>query len=98
TYDANLRLQTAQTFRSAAPLWSAPPQGSTYTAPLPTDDPTLQLLLENKVFSYDEVGNLVRDEDDRVAADWPAGAKPVTRQFEYDDFYRLTHTTYSYPG
>jgi RHS repeat-associated protein len=98
TYDVNLRPQTVQTFRAAAPLWSSPPPGSTYTQPLPTDDPTRQLMLENRTLSYDEVGNLTRDEDDRVASDWPAAAKPVTRTFDYDDIYRLTHVTYTYPG
>jgi RHS repeat-associated protein len=98
TYDANLRFRTMQTLRSAAPLWSSPPPGSPYQSPLPTDDPTRQLLLENRVFTYDEVGNLVKDEDNRTASDWPATAKPVTRTFEYDDFYRLTRTTYAYPG
>jgi len=98
TYDVNLRPLTVQTFRSAAPLWSTPPPGSTYTQPLPTDDPTRQLMLENRTLSYDEVGNLTRDEDDRVASDWPANAKPATRTFEYDDFYRLTHVTYAYAG
>ena len=98
TYDANLRLQTVQTFRATPSLWSSPPPGSPYVPPSATDDPTRQLLLEDRTLSYDEVGNVVRDEDDRIATDWPASAKPVTRTFEYDDLYRLTHTTYAYPG
>jgi RHS repeat-associated protein len=98
TYDANLRLSAVQTFRGTPSLWSSPPAGSPYVPPSATDDPTRQLLLEDRSLFYDEVGNLIRDEDHRLAGDWPGAAKPVTRTFEYDDLYRLTHTTYAYPG
>jgi RHS repeat-associated protein len=99
TYDVNKRVKTVQTYHLATPtLWSSPPAGSTYVPPLPTDAPSRQLLLEDSTFGYDEVGNLTLAEDDRLPDDWPASAKPVTRNFEYDDVYRLTHTSYSYPA
>ncbi|MBK7401599.1 MAG: hypothetical protein IPJ34_36445 [Myxococcales bacterium] len=34
--------------------------------------------------------------DWRLATEWPAGAKPVTRKIGYDDLYRVNQVDYSY--
>jgi RHS repeat-associated protein len=98
TYDTKHRVQDVQTYRANLALWTNPPAGSSYTPPAPTDDPAQQLLLEDTHTIYDSAGNITAIEDHRIATDWPATAKPVTRVFEYDDLYRLTRTSYLYPG
>jgi len=98
TYDARNRVQDIQTYRGTPSLWSIIPAGSSYVPPSAGDDPTRQLLLEDVSIGYDEVNNIVQVDDQRLAEDWPATAKPVRRKFEYDDLYRLTRTTFEYPG
>jgi RHS repeat-associated protein len=90
-YDQQRRLRTVQTFRATPGLWTTP----SYS---PATDATQQLLLEDYDLSYDQVGNVLEIKDWRAPSDWPAGAKPVTRSFEYDDLYRLTRAKYDYPG
>lgn len=100
TYNVNQQVSTVETFRAAAPFWSTPPTG--YTAPTATDGVT-QLELEHYGFKYDNEsdapipgpGNIWKIIDYRSDADWPASAKPVTRQFQYDDLYRMTQATYT---
>jgi YD repeat-containing protein len=93
-YDARNRLKRAMTFRAVAPLWSTPPVGYTPGAA----NETTQLLLEDTELEYDSVNDLVAIRDFRTPADWPAGAKPVTRLFETDDVHHVTKVTYQYPG
>lgn len=94
TYDARDRLDTLYTGRGAPPLWSAP------SYPALGTEPTQQVVLENGIFSYDAADNVIGISDLRDGADWPAGAKPVSRTMGYDDLYRVTSVTYSYaaPG
>ncbi len=91
SYDQLRRLHSVQLFRGEPELWSTPPYP-------PSSELTQQLLLEDIDFSYDPVNNVTQITDYRIASDWPGGAKPVTRKFEYDDAYRLTRTIYEYPG
>ncbi len=42
------------------------------------------------------MGNPVEIRDLRNPAEWPAGAKPVTRKIQYDDLYRATRIDYVY--
>src|SRR5690606_4180071 len=35
--------------------------------------------------------------DWRIAQEWPEGAAPVMRTFEYDDLYRILQSTHQYP-
>lgn len=90
-YDQQRRMRSVQTFRAMPGLWTSP----SYT---PATDATQQLLLEDYDLRYDEVGNVVEIKDWRAPSDWPAGAKPVSRAFEYDDLYRLTRAKYEYAG
>jgi len=94
--DDQFRLRSVQTFRATPALWSTPPY-----PPAPAGSRTQQLSLEDLAFDYDEVGNIKKVTDFRASAtaspDWPNTAQPVTRSFEYDDLYRLTKTTYTYP-
>lgn len=91
SYDQLRRLHTVQTYRAAPGLWTS----SGYS---PATDATQQLSLEDTDFTYDQVGNVTEIHDWRIPDEWPAGAKPVTRTFEYDDLYRLTRARYDYSG
>jgi RHS repeat-associated protein len=100
TYDSRRRLKSVQTYRGPPSPWTAvPAPGNYFPAPkygqLPAT--TFQLLLEDSELTYDSVDNLTEIRDFRLPGEWPEGAKPVTRQFEYDDLYRLTRTDYQYP-
>ncbi|MBI2389823.1 MAG: hypothetical protein HYV09_09545 [Deltaproteobacteria bacterium] len=95
-YDDKRRLRSVQTYRLTAPsIWStgAYSPSPTYGSGVPS---TFQLVLENLDYSYDVVDNPVEIRDWRVASEWPAGAKPVTRKVEYDDLYRVTKVGYQY--
>lgn len=94
TYDGLNRLNTVQTYRAVPGIWSTPPSG--YTSP--TSGGTGQLSLEDYEFSYDRMGNILSIEDHRIPEEWPAFAKPVTRSYEYDDLYRLTHSDNTFHG
>lgn len=89
-YDVNQRISYVETARAAPAIWSSPV--SPYSAPPPD---TSQLELEHYGFTYDEVGNIIKITDYRVDEDWPNSAKPVTREFKYDDLYRLTQAKYT---
>ena len=54
------------------------------------------MVLQDEDFIYDVVGNPVEIRDWRDPADWPEGAKPVTKKIEYDDSYRATRIKYEY--
>jgi RHS repeat-associated protein len=91
TYDARRRLANVQTARGIPTLWSSPPAG--YSAPTSA---TSQLLLEDLDYGYDPANNPTEIRDWRIDSEWPAGAKPVTREMGYDDLYRLTSIQYRY--
>jgi RHS repeat-associated protein len=97
-FDARRRLSGVSTYRSSAPLWSAQPAQVSPAPGANPVDPTRQLLLQDVDYSYDEVSNITEIRDFRNDADWPAGAKPVSRKMQYDDLYRLTRVDYQYPG
>ena len=86
---------TVQTYRAAAPLWSAPP---------PYTPPVLPTILRASCCSKTAASSTTRWATSPASkitaspAEWPATAKPVTRNFEYDDLYRLTRTVYQYGG
>ncbi|MBX3185001.1 MAG: RHS repeat-associated core domain-containing protein, partial [Polyangiaceae bacterium] len=92
-YDTRRRLSTVQTYRGPPALWTTP--SGSYTPPAGSPS-TLQLVLQNDHFSYDVVGNPTQISDLRNPDEWPAGAKPVTRQMQYDDLYRLTRQDIGY--
>jgi RHS repeat-associated protein len=96
SYDQRQRLSSVQTYRGPPELWNA--SSASYFPPPPGAPPTRQLLLEDTDVRYDAIDNVTEIRDWRLADEWPAGAKPVTRKFEYDDLYRLTHVAYSYPA
>lgn len=92
-YDDQQRMKSAQTYRAIAEVWSEPQLGT------PADgEPTQQLLLEDCDFEYDAADNVTRTRDWRIPDEWPGGAQPVTRAFEYDDLYQITRSTYEYPS
>src|SRR5690606_15388629 len=82
----------SQAYRATAPLWSDPELGT----PL-AGEPTQQLLLEDCDFEYDEANNITRMTDWRIPEEWPEGAAPATRTFEYDNLYRLLRSSHQYP-
>jgi YD repeat-containing protein len=97
-HDQRRRLASAQTYRGAAPSWSANP--ATYApAPTPAGAPSaFQLLLADVDYLYDAVDNPVEIHDWRTPSEWPAGAQPVTQKVQYDDSYRVTRVDYAYPA
>ena len=96
-YDPRRRVSTVETDRAAPGLWSTP---TNYTpAPTLTGTPTtFQLVLQNQQYSYDLVGNPTKIQDNRTAAEWPAGALPVSQTIQYDDAYRVSQVDYGYPS
>jgi len=96
SYTGRRQILSVQTYRGPPALWTSPP--ATYV-PAPTyggAPSTLQLLLEDLSYKYDEVDNPIEIDDNRSPAEWPAGAKPVTRTMQYDDLYRLVQINYRY--
>jgi RHS repeat-associated protein len=83
TYDDLRRLRNLTTYRASLDGWVHGPG-------------TQQMLLQDEQFSYDRVGNPVEIRDWRDPAEWPAGAKPVTRKMQYDSLYRLSRMDYQY--
>lgn len=92
-YDLKRRLRSVQTYRGPPSIWTS---GTITPVPVTTEPSTLQLVLEDLEYSYDNVDNPTDIRDWRKPADWPAGAKPVTRKIEYDDLYRVTKVGYQY--
>jgi RHS repeat-associated protein len=91
-YDNRLRLSGLKVSRP--PLSADADAGAGY---IPPGGDTNQTILADDVFLLDQVGNPVSIQDRRLANEWPTGQKPVTRDFAYDDQYRATSVTYSYP-
>src|SRR5262249_17402769 len=88
-YNLRRRLSRGQTARGPRPPWgwrSRPPPSNYVPAPI-SPGPTSQLVLRDEEFIYDRADNPIEIHDWRPASDWPAGAKPVTRTFDYDDLY-----------
>src|SRR5260370_5052194 len=97
SYDARRRLSSAQTYRGAPAIWSAPP-ASYLPSPSPNGSPsTFQLLLEDADFLYDRVDNPTEIRDWRNPSDWPAGAHPLTRKIQYHDLNRTPEVSYPSP-
>jgi RHS repeat-associated protein len=93
TPDAVLRtVGTVAIARTAPAAWAK--AAKPYSAP--GASVTAQTALENLTVFYDLVGNPRLERDDRNAAEWPDGAKPVTKTLTYDDLYRLTKSTSTY--
>lgn len=94
-FDNRRRLKNVQTYRGPPPQWSALP-AVIQPAPISGSLPTFQLLLQDEDFAYDSVNNPVEIRDWRIADEWPAGAKPVTRKVQYDDLNRVRRVDYQY--
>jgi len=90
SYDGRRRPTSIQTYRAAPGTWSSGIQPPT------ANGGTLQLLLQDLDISYDIVGNPTEIRDWRDPAEWPVGAKPVTRKIAYDDLYRVRQVKYEY--
>jgi RHS repeat-associated protein len=88
SYDAREFLKEYHLYRGGAAVWSIP--GPSYSPPGPS---TTQTDLAHYQFKYDDVGNPVEIAD-LSASTWPGGAKPVTRQIEYDGLYRARRVHY----
>lgn len=95
-YDERRRISSVQTYRG-------PPQSGGWDASREhltnydgETEPTRQMVLQDEDFIYDVVGNPVEIRDWRDPAEWPEGAKPVTKKIEYDDLYRATRIKYEY--
>jgi RHS repeat-associated protein len=97
-FDARRRLSTVQTYRAAPPAWTVPPANYLPAPPSGAAPSTLQLLLEDTDFTYDDVDNPIAIHDWRNESEWPAGAKPVHRVMQYDDLYRLSRIDATYVG
>jgi RHS repeat-associated protein len=87
SYDVRRRVKTVQTYRGPPAGWNAP-----------NNQPTFQLLLQDDELSYDGVSNPVEIRDWRIASEWPAGAKPVTKKAQYDDLNRVARVDYQFEG
>lgn len=96
TYDALHRLKQYRLARSPAALWTAGAPG--YVRSAAGDPPTMQTVLEDLTFTFDAADNPSLVVDARPPADWPAGAKPVSRTLHYDDLDRLTAIEYAHAG
>ncbi|MBM4361115.1 MAG: VCBS repeat-containing protein [Deltaproteobacteria bacterium] len=85
-HDERRRVSAVTTFRSPAASW-------------PTSSPdTVQALLEDLTYEYDLVSNPTSIHDGRDPVEWPAGSKPVTRNYQYDSLHRVRQATSVYPG
>jgi RHS repeat-associated protein len=94
-YDARRRLEEALVHRDAPNIWVNPdPQYQ--PAPSPSGVPTFQETLKYEGYEYDIVSNPTAINDFREPTEWPAGAKPVSRQIQYDNLYRVTRVDYAY--
>src|SRR5262249_2907323 len=95
-YDGRRRLAGGLTQRAAPSIWVASPPAYS-PAPNPDAGPSVfQTVLEDSAVDYDSVDNPIAIYDYRDPAAWPDTAKPGSRQFQYDDLYRLTRVDYSY--
>ena len=95
-FDTRHRMAAVQTVRARPSLWSA--ASGPYVPNTSTTEPTLQTVLEDGQFVYDEVDNPIEIHDNRDPAQWPIGARPVSRKITYDDLNRATNVQYVYAG
>jgi len=91
-YDTNRRLISAETSRLPATLWTA--GAPNYTPPAAGDPPTMQTVIAQFTYGYDPAGFLNSVQDLRKDGDWPAGAKPVSLKYSYNEIARLLRTDY----
>ena len=91
SFDSRERPDLTRFFRAAEPpIWSAAPT-ATYSTP-PAE--TRLLYLSRVRTTFDDVGNPKTVNDTSPAA-WPAGAKPVSRSYDYDWGYRIRQLDYA---
>jgi RHS repeat-associated protein len=91
TYDDRRRVQSVVTSRAPPDVDDVWPEGFETQSPL-----TFQLLLQDEEYSYDVVNNPTEIRDWRDPAEWPEGAKPVSKRIDYDDLYRASRISYEY--
>ena len=103
SYNNNRWLTRSLASRIPPAIWNEGAPG--YPAPSPSEPyltqvaptATLQtILLDTKYGNFNAIGNALSLVDDRLQHEWPAGAKPVSRNLTYDDLYRLRAVSYSY--
>lgn len=95
-YDGRRRPTSIQTFRAAPGQWGTNTPGYTPVPAAGGTSTSFQLLLQDLDITYDIVGNPTEIRDWRDPAEWPVGAKPVTRKIAYDDLYRVRQVKYEY--
>jgi RHS repeat-associated protein len=95
-YNELTQVVDVTTYRAPPSLWTA--TSGPYVPPASNAPPTTQLTLEHYGFQYDVMGNLIRADDFRPAAEWTDQSRPVRREWKYDSYSRLTKTTYTYTG
>ncbi|WP_394821727.1 toxin TcdB middle/N-terminal domain-containing protein [Pendulispora albinea] len=94
-YNARRWLQRSLIRRNPPPIWGRSQSGYPKPSTSETAQTVLQDLHLDSEDSYDAVGNPLKVVDARITAEWPAGAKPMsTKQFAYDDRYRLRRVEY----
>jgi RHS repeat-associated protein len=96
SYDDRRNLKELKISRAAPALWSQSVGG--YSPATGIGPSTLQLTLEDLVLGYDPANNPTSISDMRDPAEWPVGAKPISRAMTYDDLYRLTQIVYNSGG
>jgi RHS repeat-associated protein len=97
SYDNRRRLTSVVSERVQPALWATIPASYQPAPTLPPAAPSaFQLQLQDTEIQYDSVGNPIHILDHRQPAEWPSGAKPVSRDFEYDDLNRLTRSASRY--
>lgn len=96
SYNADGLPQRTQVARIPPSLWSQGASG--YTPPTSGDLPSTQTVLQDLSFTYDSAGRLTRIGDGRAAAEWPTGAKPVSRSYQLDPLGRVSRIDYAYAG
>ncbi len=93
-FDGRRRLSIGRVDRPKPSFWSAGSAPAGYSPPRPNESG--QTILEEFQISYDQNDNPTAVTDDRIAAEWPDGAKPVNRGLSYDDLDELREVDYSY--
>ena len=93
TYDARRRTAAFDLSRAAPAFWSGTPVAP-YTKPPATT--TQQTVLAKYVLGYDELSRPSSVEDQAVATQWPAGAKPTRKTYTHDSLGRVLAASAAY--